>query len=465
MSALHVPSSLVRLVFIAALICFSSLSLAQNEPTPAVPGVVERPATPGSGTDFEVRLSSGELVGVVDDLGAARLGQTVQVVTQRLESGGVIYRLSPGDQPDYVEGTVQRISATPDDPQQPQMLEVKLGTGKAVAVQDDSRRFKPGDLIQVYPTLGPSNEFLFYANDHVRRGGLLWLVVAFVAIAAIIGRAKGLRAIIGMAVSLGVILIVIVPAIVAGWNPVLIAILGSSLILAASVYFVHGFNMTAHSSLVATVAAAILTLLLAYLFSSLTYLTGLGAEEGTFILQMTQASGISVDLRSLLIAGILIGSLGGARGQHCGTGSRRARTQQPQSEPALATALPQRHGCGIRSHRQPREHPRPGEPRLEPAVVGGVQPRRGALHASAEPRAGRFGDRARPRWQHRLDSGGTTGDAHGVVAVRGRALPRHGQRTQPRAGVQSANSHRCPHRRAATPARAEPGVASHAQTN
>jgi uncharacterized membrane protein len=292
------------------MLIFSSLSLAQNEPAPAVPGVVERPAAPGSGTDFEVRLASGELVNVVDDLGAARLGQTVQVVAQRLAGGDVVYRLSPGDQPDYVEGTVQRVSAIPDDPQQPQILEVRLGTGKVAAVQDDSRRFKPGDLIQVYPTLGPSNEFLFYANDHVRRGGLLWLVVAFVAIAAIIGRAKGLRAVIGMAVSLAVILVAIVPAIVAGWNPVLVAILGSSLILAASVYFVHGFNMTAHSSLVATVAAAVLTLLLAYLFSSLTYLTGLGAEEGTFILQMTQASGISVDLRSLLIAGILIGSLG-----------------------------------------------------------------------------------------------------------------------------------------------------------
>ena len=279
-------------------------------PSPAVSGVIERPAAPGSGTDFEVRLATGKLVNVVDDLGAAKLGATVAVVEQKLSSGSSIYRLSPGEQPEYVDGRVQRVSGAGSDTTTPQMLEVKLSSGKTVPVQDDSRRFKAGDEIQVYPTLGPSNEFLFYANDYVRRGGLLWLVIAFVAVAALVGRGKGLRAVIGMAISLAVILALIVPAIVAGWNPVLVAILGSSLILASSVYFVHGFNWTSHSSLVATVAAAILTLGLAYLFSSLTSLTGLGAEEGTFILQLSQAAGVTVNLRGLLIAGILIGALG-----------------------------------------------------------------------------------------------------------------------------------------------------------
>ncbi len=303
-------------------VLFSSFALAQQVapveplptqpdlPPPAVSGVIERPAAPGSGTDFEVRLATGKLVNVVDDLGSAKLGATALVVEQKLSSGMSIYRISPGEQPEYIEGRVQRVSNAPPDKSTPQTLEVKLVSGKTVSAQDDSRRFLAGDEIQVYPTLGPSNEFLFYANDYVRRGGLLWLVIAFVAIAALVGRGKGLRAVIGMAISLGVILLLIVPAIVAGWNPVLIAILGSSLILAASVYFVHGFNWTSHSSLAATVAAAIITLGLAYLFSSLTSLTGLGAEEGTFILQLSTAAGVTVNLRALLIAGILIGALG-----------------------------------------------------------------------------------------------------------------------------------------------------------
>lgn len=308
------------------IVCLASSSFAQlsqpapvsspstiantGEPLPSVAGVVERPAASGSGADFEVRLADKTLVNVIDDLGAAKLGEKVEVVLQTLPSGAKIYRLSPGDNAAYVEGTVTRILESPTDKQQPQMIQVRLASGKLVQVQDDSRRFLVGELIEVYPTLGPDNEFLLYANDHVRRLPLLWLAILFVAIAAIIGRAKGLRAVFSMVVSLAIIMLAIVPGISSGLDPVLVAIVGSSAILASSVYFVHGINWTAHSSLVATVIAAIFTLLLANVFAALAHLTGLGAEEGAMILQMSQAAGVTVNLRGLIIAGILIGALG-----------------------------------------------------------------------------------------------------------------------------------------------------------
>jgi uncharacterized membrane protein len=291
------------------LVLFLGFAVAQ-EPPPGVAGTVERPAAQGSGADFEVRLTDGRVVNAVDDIGAAKLGATVEVVAQTLPSGAVIYRLSPGDNAAYLEGRVKRIASTPTDEREPRVLEVTLGTGKVVQVQDDSRRFNVGDSIEVYPTLGPENEFIFYANDHVRRLPLLWLALGFVAIAGLVGRGKGIRAVLAMAFSLVVILLFIVPGISSGWNPVLVALFGSSLILAASVYFVHGINWTAHSSLLATVLAAAVTLLLANLFAAFANLTGLGAEEGALILQMSQSAGVEVNLRALLIAGILIGALG-----------------------------------------------------------------------------------------------------------------------------------------------------------
>ncbi len=317
----------ISFIFLLSLLLFSS-SLAQGlaqpppnamgepppnamgEPPPGIKGVIERPAATGSGADFEVRLEGGKLVNAVDDLGAGKLGDKVEVVAQTLNSGTVVYRLSPGDNAAYVEGRVTRILENPTDTREPRLLEVKLFSGKLAQVQDDSRRFNVGETIEIYPTLGPENEFLFYANDHVRRMPLLWLAIAFVAIAALVGRGKGIRAVLAMGFSLVVILLLIVPGISSGWNPVLVAIVGSSAILAASVYFVHGLNWTAHSSLLATVLAAVLTLILAHLFAALAHLTGLGAEEGTLILQMSQSAGVEVNLRGLIIAGILIGALG-----------------------------------------------------------------------------------------------------------------------------------------------------------
>jgi uncharacterized membrane protein len=284
--------------------------VAAQEPPPGIRGTIERPATTGSGADFEVRLSDGRLVNAVDDIGAARLGDSVEVVPQTLASGAVIYRLSPGDNAAYLEGQIKKILSSPADERESRVLEVQLRGGKLVQVQDDSRRFNIGDTIEVYPTLGPENEFIFYANDHVRRLPLLWLALGFVAIAALVGRGKGVRAVLAMLFSLVVILLLIVPGISSGWNPVLVALFGSSLILAASVYFVHGLNWTAHSSLLATVLASVVTLALANLFAVLAHLTGFGTEEGAIILQMSRQAGVEVNLRSLLIAGILISALG-----------------------------------------------------------------------------------------------------------------------------------------------------------
>ncbi len=306
----HQFLTFAKLILIGILMLGSSSSLAQDEPPPSIKGVIERPAATGSGTDFEVRLENKTLVNVVDDLGTGKLGSSVEVVMQTLPSGAVIYRLSPGDNAEYIEGKVLRLLEIPKDTQAPRSIQVQLNTGKIITAEDDARRFQVGDTIQIFPTLGPQNEFIFYANDHVRRAPLLWLAILFVAIAAIVGRSKGIRAVLAMGFSLAVILFGIVPGISNGYNPVLVAILGSSAILAASVYFVHGINWTAHSSLLATVLAAILTLVLANVFAALTHLTGLGAEEGAMILQMSQQAGVEVNLRALIIAGILIGALG-----------------------------------------------------------------------------------------------------------------------------------------------------------
>jgi uncharacterized membrane protein len=310
------------------LILFFGFSLAQTDPnqaqgvdpsqsevTPEIPGVKGTvtaliPSTSSEIGDVRVKLETGQTVNVIDDIGLAKIGDTVEVVESPTATGGAAFHLSPGDNPPYLEGQVIRIVSVPQNLAAPQDLEVRLSSGKLVSVSDDSRRFKAGDAIEIYPTLGPGNEFIFYASDFIRRTPIGILIAVFVIVAGIVGRGKGLRAVLGMAFSLGVIILAMIPAIVSGTNPVLVAVLGASAILASSVYFVHGFNWTASSALVATIAAAIVTLLLAMGFSSLAKLTGLGAEEGVYIMQAAQQAGVDLNLRGLLIAGILIGSLG-----------------------------------------------------------------------------------------------------------------------------------------------------------
>jgi uncharacterized membrane protein len=146
----------------------------------------------------------------------------------------------------------------------------------------------------------------FFA-DFVRIGPLAGLLLLFVAAILIVSRGKGVRALIGMVISLAIIGGFILPAILAGANPVLVTILGSFVLMSSTFYLIHGWTLKAHTAALATLAALALTGILAAISVDAARLTGMGSEEALFL---TQFAGASVDVRGLLLASILIGALG-----------------------------------------------------------------------------------------------------------------------------------------------------------
>ncbi len=215
----------------------------------------------------------------------------------------------------YLEGTVIGQSNEIVQGESKNILNVRLDSGQQIKVMDDTGGFRSGERIEIFQTWAATaqtinDQKLYYASDHIRRGSLLWLLGVFVLVTGLVGRAKGLRAIVGMLASLAIIVLVMVPLIVRGANPILVVIGGAALILAASVYFVHGINWTSSSALVATIIAAIITLVLATVFAKFASLAGLGSEEATYIRQAAEQAGVNLNLYNLLIASIIIGSLG-----------------------------------------------------------------------------------------------------------------------------------------------------------
>jgi uncharacterized membrane protein len=109
-----------------------------------------------------------------------------------------------------------------------------------------------------------------------------------------------------MGFSLAVIVAFIVPRILAGWNPVLVAIAGSVVMMGVSLYLVYGWNEKTHVAVAGLFVTLILTGLLAFWSVRWTRLSGFGAEEASFL----QAAGFRIDTQGLLLAGIIIGTLG-----------------------------------------------------------------------------------------------------------------------------------------------------------
>ena len=142
--------------------------------------------------------------------------------------------------------------------------------------------------------------------DFIRTPPLLWLLGAFVIVSLVISGWKGLRSLLAMLVSFTVIFAYILPRILAGADPVWISITGSFVILASTLYLVYGWTLKTHAAVLGTLTALVITGLLAALFVDLTRLSGYGSEEAMFLSQQQ----VSLNLRGLVLGGILIGALG-----------------------------------------------------------------------------------------------------------------------------------------------------------
>ena len=184
-----------------------------------------------------------------------------------------------------------------------QEISVEAGT---LTLITSERLYRPGDRVYVQRSVGPRGE-RFYITDFARTTPLAWFVAAFVIVVLLVGWGKGLRALGGMVISILIIFAFIIPQILDGKNPIIISIIGSVLILAVSNYLIHGWSTKAHAAMAGMVISLFLTGLLSWAFIEWSHLTGLGADESTF-LAMELGSGIN--LSGLLLGGVILGALG-----------------------------------------------------------------------------------------------------------------------------------------------------------
>jgi uncharacterized membrane protein len=166
---------------------------------------------------------------------------------------------------------------------------------------------KPGDKILVTLGVRPDGVITAYYAEHVRTTPLLWLLAAFVVAILLISRWKGLRSLISMAFSLWVIVSYIIPHILTGEDPVRVSIIGSVILLGVTLYLTYGWNLKTHSAVLGMIFVLVITGTLAYVFVLFTHLTGAGDENALYLIQMLNSR---INLRGLLLGGMIIGALG-----------------------------------------------------------------------------------------------------------------------------------------------------------
>lgn len=163
-----------------------------------------------------------------------------------------------------------------------------------------------GDDILVNLTVNADGTGSFSFYDYQRSTPMWVLAVLFVAAVLILGRWRGLGAIAGLAASLVVIVKFLLPSILDGHSPVMVAIVASSFIAFIALYLAHGVNLPTSVALLGTFASLSVTALLSLIFVGWSHLTGLSDESALFLTSL----GVKVDLQGIVLAGFVIGALG-----------------------------------------------------------------------------------------------------------------------------------------------------------
>ncbi|GAA4006615.1 hypothetical protein GCM10022631_17670 [Deinococcus rubellus] len=145
----------------------------------------------------------------------------------------------------------------------------------------------------------------YILQEPVRTPGLLGLLGLLVVAAVLLGRWKGLRAVIGAALSLAVLALLVVPQLAQGTRALPTALLGTLGILCLTIYFVHGVGRKTSAALLGTALTTLVGWGLALYVTHAMQFTGTVSEGG-----YVASTVFRLDPLDLYLLGIVIGTVG-----------------------------------------------------------------------------------------------------------------------------------------------------------
>lgn len=161
------------------------------------------------------------------------------------------------------------------------------------------------DVVLTYSPEAPP-KLRYSITDVDRKLPLTLLAAVFAVVVVAVGRLRGLLALVGLAVSFAVLTLFILPAVLQGSSPLLVAVVGGSAITLATLYLCHGPSARTSVAALGTLASLLLIGLLGSLFLDAARLTGNTSDHTATVHSLYP----DIELRGLLLAGVLIGSLG-----------------------------------------------------------------------------------------------------------------------------------------------------------
>lgn len=169
-----------------------------------------------------------------------------------------------------------------------------------------AQRFEAGDDVTLIKFDDPEPESTGYQiSDHDRESQLWLFGLAFALAVIAFGRWRGVTALVGLAITFVLLLTFLIPGILQGEPPMLVAIVGAAAIMLSVLFLTHGFTLTTSMAVLGTLASLTVTGVLSYASIGFARLSGV-TDDSSFTLGMS----MPIDTQGLLLASIIIGALG-----------------------------------------------------------------------------------------------------------------------------------------------------------
>jgi len=218
-----------------------------------------------------------------------------------------------GDTPTGSTSTAESSSAQQQATRTCKKATIRVDTGKdksrtftEIIQPDQSRQLHQGEKVVVAYEPSAPRELQYSVADVNRTFPMALLAGIFAVAVVVVGRMRGVMALIALAVSFLVLSLFILPAILQGSNPLLVAVIGSSAIMLIALYMCHGLSARTSVAVLGTLISLSLIGVLGLLFIGWAALSG-NTDDSTGLIHGLYPH---IDMSGLLLAGVIIGSLG-----------------------------------------------------------------------------------------------------------------------------------------------------------
>ena len=164
-----------------------------------------------------------------------------------------------------------------------------------------------GDKVTVQITEDENGNVTATVQDVVRNGYIMLMFGLFLLSIVLIGGKQGVKAILGLIITILAVYFILIKGIYAGFNAVWMTIFTSAVIIILTFIIIGGFSKKILTAALGTLGGVVSSGIMATIFSNLAKLSG--ACEDAIQLSMNMTT-VNFNFRDLIFAGIVIAALG-----------------------------------------------------------------------------------------------------------------------------------------------------------